>query len=171
MRRMLGVSLAAAVAVAAAAVGLAQDDYVDPFNGTWELNIEKTKELSGGESPVHEIITFRIGADGVQYYEVEIQSSEDEPMRVGSYSSKYNDPTFVPYNGTVSEYPPGAEVMTIKVDERTHYRIARTRVGGNARYVMMRRLAEDGQSYISAGLTIDGKPGLYRWMERVSGPR
>ena len=171
MRLIFGISLAAAVVAVAAAAGLAQEDYVDPFNGTWHLNIEKTKELSGGESPVHEIITFRIGGDGVQHYEVEIQSSDDAPLRKGSYSSKYNDPTFVPYNGTVSEYPPGAEVMTIKVDERTHYRIARTRVGGNARYVMMRRLAEDGQSYISAGLTIDGRPGLYRWMERVSGPR
>ena len=171
MRRILGVSLAAIAIAVAAAAGLAQEDYVDPFNGTWELNIEKTKELAGGESPVHEIITFKIGADGVQHYEVEIQSSEDAPLRKGWYSSKYNDPTFVPYNGTVSEYPPGAEVMTIKVDERTHYRIARTREGGRARYVMMRRMAEDGQSYISAGLTIDGQPGLYRWMERVSGPR
>ena len=168
MRRVLGLAL---VAVVVGVVGVQpQEDYVDPFNGTWHLNIEKTKELSGGESPIHEIITFRIGADGVQHYEVEIQS-EGGPLRKGWYSSKYNDPTFVPYNGTVSENPPGAEVMTIKVDERTHYRIARTREGGRARYVMMRRLAEDGQSYISAGLTIDGKPGLYRWMERVSGPR
>ena len=170
MGRMLAVTLAAIAMTAATAAGLAQEDNVDPFNGTWRLNIEKTKELSGGESPIHEIITFKIGADGVQHYEVEIQS-EGGPLRKGWYSSKYNDPTFVPYNGTVSEYPPGAEVMTIKVDERTHYRIARTREGGNARYVMMRRLAEDGQSYISAGLTIDGKPGLYRWMEHVSGPR
>jgi hypothetical protein len=137
----------------------------DPFNGTWRLNVEKTKQLSGGASPVHEVIAFDIGDDGVQHYKVEIQSSKDSPMRHGRYASKYNDGKFVPYEGTVSE-PPGTEVTTIKVDDRTHYRIARTR-NGEARYVMMRRLAEDGQSYISVGLTTDGKPGLHRWMERV----
>ena len=136
----------------------------DPFNGTWTLNIEKTKEL-GGSSPVHEVISFKIGDDGVQHYQVEIQSSEDAPMRKGWYDSKYNDDTFVPYNGTVYGEP-GMEVMTVKVDDRTHYRIARTR-DGEARYVMMRRLSDDGMSYISAGIMTDGKPGLYRWMDRV----
>jgi hypothetical protein len=58
------------------------------------------------------------------------------------------------------------EVMTVKVDDRTHYRIARTR-DGEAQYILMRRLSDDGTSYISAGLTTDGKPGLYRWMDRV----
>ena len=137
----------------------------DPFNGTWTLNIEKTKELSGGSSPVHEVISFKIGDDGVQHYQVEIQRSEDVRMQKGWYDSKYNEDTFVPYNGTVYGEP-GMEVMTVKVDDRTHYRIARTR-DGEARYVMMRRLSDDGTSYISAGITTDGKPGLYRWMDRV----
>ena len=166
MRRTLG---CLAIALAAAATGASAQQGAqgaDPFNGTWRLNIEKAKELSGGTSPVHEIITFRIGDDEVQHYQVEIQGSEDEPLRRGWYDSKYNEAKFVPYNGTVYPEDAGMEVMTVKVDERTHYRIARTRKG-EARYVMMRRLAEDGQSYISAGLRIDGTPGLYRWMERV----
>ena len=136
----------------------------DPFNGTWTLNIEKTKEL-GDSSPVHEVISFKIGDDGVQHYQVEIQRSEDVRMQKGWYDSKYNEDTFVPYNGTVYGEP-GMEVMTVKVDDRTHYRIARTR-DGEARYVMMRRLSDDGMSYITAGITTDGKPGLYRWMDRV----
>tara|TARA_B100001123_G_scaffold401666_1_gene488598 strand:+ start:10029 stop:10532 length:504 start_codon:yes stop_codon:yes gene_type:complete len=137
----------------------------DPFNGTWTLNVEKTKELSGGTSPVHEIITFNIADDDIQHYRVEIQSSDDAPLRKGFYDSKYNEDKFVPYNGTVYPADGGMEVMTVKADDRTHYRIARTEEG-EARYVMMRRLSEDGKSYISAGLTIDGQPGLYRWMER-----
>jgi len=137
----------------------------DPFNGTWTLNVAKTKELSGGTSPVHEIISFVIGDDDVQHYKVEIQSSDDAPLREGFYDSKYNEDKFVPYNGTVYPADAGMEVMTVKADDRTHYRIARTEEG-EARYVMMRRLSEDGKSYISAGLTIDGQPGLYRWMER-----
>ena len=166
MRRTLGclaIALAAAATVASSQQG---GQGADPFNGTWRLNVEKTKELSGGTSPVHEIITFRIGDDGVQHYEVEIQSSADAPLRKGWYDSKYNEPKFVPYNGTIYPEDAGMEVMTVKVDERTHYRIARTRTG-EASYVMMRRLAEDRQSYISAGLRTDGSPGLYRWMERV----
>lgn len=166
MKRTFGCLVA--VLAAAVAVGSWQlaGQERDPFNGTWELNIEKTKELSGGTSPIHEIISFEIGDDGVQHYRVEIQSSEDEPLRKGWYDSKYNEAKFVPYNGTVYPEGAGAEVMTVKVDERTHYRIARTREG-EALYVMMRRLSEDGQSYISAGLRTDGSPGLYRWMERV----
>lgn len=166
MRRRLG--LGVVVLAAAAAAGSAQQARpgADPFNGTWRLNVEKTKELSGGTSPVHEIITFEIGDDGVQHYRVEIRSSEDAPLRRGWYDSKYDEARFAPYEGTV--YPPdaGMEVMTVKVDDRTHYRIARTREG-EARYVMMRRLSDDGRSYISAGLRIDGTPGLYRWMDRV----
>ena len=151
----------------ATVVGLSQggDSSVDPFNGTWHLNVEETTRR-WGSSPVHEIISFQIGDDGVQHYQVEIQSSEDAPLRKGWYDSKYNDDTFVPYNGTVYPADGGMEVMTVKVDERTHYRIARTREG-EARYVMMRRLSDDGQAYMSAGLTIDGEPGLYRWMERA----
>ena len=137
----------------------------DPFNGTWTLNIEKTKELSGGSSPVHKVISFKIDDDGVQHYQVEIQSSEDAPCGKGGTTRSTTEDTFVPYNGTVYG-DPGMEVMTVKVDDRTHYRIARTREG-EARYVMMRRLSDDGTSYISAGITTDGKPGLYRWMDRV----
>ena len=166
MRRRWGCLAMALVMAATVAAAQEGEQGSDPFNGTWRLNIEKTKELSGGTSPVHEIITFRIGDDGVQHYQVEIRSSADEPLRQGWYDSKYNEAKFVPYNGTIYPEDAGMEVMTVKVDERTHYRIARTRTG-EARYVMMRRLAEDGQSYISAGLRIDGSPGLYRWMERV----
>ena len=67
MQRMLGclvVLLAAAVTVGSSQQG---GQKADPFNGTWHLNVEKTKELSGGTSPVHEIITFEIGDDGVQH--------------------------------------------------------------------------------------------------------
>jgi hypothetical protein len=137
----------------------------DPFNGTWTLNIEKTKELSGGSSPVHEVITFNIGEDGVQHYQVEIQTDADGPRLRGWYDSKYNEDRFVPYHGEIYS-DPGMEVMTVKVDDRTHYRIART-VDGEARYIMMRRLSDDGKSYISAGIMTDGQPGLYRWMDRV----
>src|SRR4030095_10418586 len=69
----------------------------DPFNGTWRLNVEKTKQLSGGPSPSDEVITIRVDDDNVQHYQVEIQSGPNDPKRKGWYDSKYNDFKFVPY--------------------------------------------------------------------------
>ena len=65
-------------------------------------------------------------------------------MVEGWYDSMYNEAEFVPYDGNVFAPDDTIEVMTIKVDGRTHYRITRNRDGGEARYVMMRRLSADG---------------------------
>ena len=72
MKRVLG--YVAVFFMATTVVGSSQSgkQSPDPFNGTWTLNIEKTKELAGGSSPVHEVISFTIGDDGVQHYQVEI---------------------------------------------------------------------------------------------------
>ena len=165
-RTLFGVVVGFALATV---VGLSQGggSGVDPFNGTWRANAEMSKELPNGETPFHEVITFKIGDDGVQHYQVEIQDTPDSTMVKGWYESKYNEAKFVTYNGNVFAPGKGIEVMTVKVDDRTHYRIARS-PEGEARYVMMRRLSEDGQFYMSAGLMTDGSTGLYKWMERVA---
>ena len=69
-------------------------------------------------------------------------------MRKGWYDSEYNDGKFVPYNSNefAAEEADPFEVITVKVDNRTHYRIARTREG-EALYAMMRRLSDDGRFY------------------------
>ena len=135
-------------------------------DGTWQINVEKSQELAAGRAsvPVYEVITFDI-EDNVQTYRVEVQSRDDSPRRNMGYESVWNDGKYVPYtNYTSGEII--AYVTNVKVDDRTHYRIA-TDLEGKARYVMMRRLTDDGQAYIATGLSINGELGQFRWMDRV----
>lgn len=50
---------------------------------------------------------------------------------------------------------PYGMIRLVWVDDRTHYRFQRT-VSGEAQNVMMRRLSEDGNSYLSSLLDRDG---------------
>lgn len=57
-------------------------------------------------------------------------------------------------------------VMTIKVDERTHYRFAKDATG-KAQYVLMRRLSEDHKSYQVYSLQADGRLASWRHFDRI----
>src|SRR5688572_7859092 len=72
MRSAVGVAIAAILCSSAPRAQQTQKS--DPFNGTWRLNVEKTKQMSGGVSPASELTTFRIGSDNVQHIHVEAQS-------------------------------------------------------------------------------------------------
>jgi len=129
-----------------------------------------------------EIITLSI-VDGVQTYEV--LYGDDPVIRMG-YTSRYDDPQWVPYtvreivatshrnqadaveafrNRIGANEGPNARrfvvgktyglVRTVYVDERTHYRIGKTE-DGTPQNVMLRRMAEDGQSYLATVLDADG---------------
>jgi hypothetical protein len=50
---------------------------------------------------------------------------------------------------------PYALVRTVYVDERTHYRIGKAE-DGTPQNVMLRRMAEDGQSYVATVLDAEG---------------
>ena len=56
------------------------------------------------------------------------------------------------------------------MDDHTHYRIARTRSTGKAAYILMRRMAEDEQSYAATLLNVDGEITLIRVFERCAEP-
>jgi hypothetical protein len=129
-----------------------------------------------------EIITLRI-EDGVQDYEV--LYGNDPVIRMG-YTSRYDDREWVPYAvreiitrpdqekaKAVAEFrdriganeganarnfqvgKPYALVRTVYVDERTHYRIGKAE-DGTPQNVMLRRMAEDGQSYVATVLDAEG---------------
>jgi hypothetical protein len=129
-----------------------------------------------------EIITLRI-KDGVQDYEV--LYGNDPVIRMG-YTSRYDDPEWVPYAvreiiarpdqdeaRAVTEFRdriganagpnarsfqvgrPYALVRTIYVDERTHYRVGKAE-DGSPQNVMLRRMAEDGRSYVATVLDAEG---------------
>ena len=113
---------------AGVAVGLSQPQEWssdDPFNGTWRINIEKSKKLAAGRAsvPVYEVITFDI-KDNMQTYRVEVQSRDDTPRRNMGYESAWNDGKYVPYTNYTSGEIIGY-VTNVKVDDRTHYRADR----------------------------------------------
>ena len=56
--------------------------------------------------------------------------------------------------------------MTVKVDDRTHFRVVR-KLDGTSGGIMMRRLAADGQSYVSTGLSEDGDIQYKRTYKKV----
>lgn len=129
-----------------------------------------------------EIITLRI-ADGVQDYEV--LYGDDPVIRMG-YTSRYDDAIWAPYAVREIIARPGQApeeaaarfrqrigatdganarqfvvgkpyglVRTVYVDERTHYRIGKHE-NGSPQNVMLRRMAEDGASYVATVLDAEG---------------
>ena len=108
--------------------------------------------------------------DGVQTYRVQSMGARSNVDSQSGYSSKYNDDEWVHYQNYIPGNFRDQELLTIWVDDRTHYRIARTRSTGEARYVLMRRMEEDLQTYSATLLTVDGEITLIRVFERCEEP-
>lgn len=169
------------------------------FNGTWKIDIARSRKWDArlGEyvpdAVGEEIITLRI-VDGVQDYEV--LYGNDPVIRMG-YTSRYDDPTWVPYavreivatagqnqDAAVAAFrerigategpnarnfqvgKPYGLVRTVYVDERTHYRIGKAE-DGSPQNVMLRRMMEDGGSYLATVLDADGVVSRIRWFLRA----
>jgi hypothetical protein len=159
------------------------------FNGTWRIDVGASKvwddaRLEYAPDEVgDEIITLAV-AGGVQDYEV--LYGNDPTIRLG-YTSRYDDPAWVPYlvRGIVGQ--PGTDVdeavdafrkrtrsdqgdrfrrfevgrayglvRTVYVDERTHYRISKSAEDGQAQSAMLRRMSDDGESFTSTVLDLNG---------------
>jgi hypothetical protein len=141
-----------------------------------------------------EIITLRIEG-GVQDYEV--LYGDDPVIRMG-YTSRYDDPNWTPYAVRSITARPGQDqaeavaefrsrigatdgpnarafvvgkayglVRTIYVDERTHYRIGKAE-DGTPQNVMLRRMAQDGRSYVATVLDAEGVVHRVRTFVRVA---
>jgi hypothetical protein len=154
------------------------------FNGNWSIDAARSKvwdEHAGQYAPDEvgeEIIRIRIH-DNIQDYEVLLG---DKPTIRMGYTCRYDDAEWKPYavreilgvspentaaalkefvrriKSRVQDYSVGAVyglVRSIYVDERTHYRLSKS-AAGQAEYVMLRRLAEDGRSYVATVLNMNG---------------
>ena len=154
--------------LAAVAPAAAQAEKKDPFEGTWVLNPGLSWQFRG-EQNKYEIIRISV-EDGVQTYRVQSMGARSNVDSHSGYSSKYNDDTWVHYQNFIPGNVRDAELLTIKVDDRTHYRVARTKSTGEASYILMRRMAEDLQSYSSTLLNVDGEITLIRVFERCDEP-
>jgi hypothetical protein len=154
------------------------------FEGSWKIDAAGSTvwdEKAGKYAPdeVGEEL-IRIGIkDGVQDYEVLL--GDNPTIRMG-YTCRYDDTEWKPYTvreilgvapqdaetaiaafverikSRVKDYRVGTVygiVRCVYVDERTHYRLSKSSAGV-AEYSMLRRLAEDGESYTSTVLNADG---------------
>ncbi len=177
-RPRASICLAAAIVLAAAitafpllgpsSTAAAQSGGPDPFEGTWVLDPARSWQFRG-EQNKYEIIRISV-EDGVQTYRVRSMGARSNVDSHSGYSSKYNDGEWVHYENYIPGNFRDQELVTVKVDERTHYRIARTRSTGEALYTLMRRMAEDHQSYAATLLTVDGEITLIRVFERCAEP-
>lgn len=144
----------------------------------WDTEQEKHVPDEVGE----EIINLRV-RNGVQDYEV--LYGDSPRIRMG-YTAPYDGADWVPYavrEIIAANADPQAEVAAFKqriravggvherqfevgkcyglvrlvyVDARTHYRVSRDPVDGKAQHVMLRRMAEDGNSYMARVFDVDG---------------
>jgi hypothetical protein len=78
--------------------------------------------------------------------------------------AKFNDGKWYPYTN-VTTGQSTTQVMMIRVDPRTEYRFMKN-AAGQSTGVLMRRMAEDGKSYTSTMMTLDGEISLVRFFER-----
>jgi hypothetical protein len=164
------------------------------FHGDWKIDAAQSKVWdyqTGRYAPDdvgEELISIRIAGD-VQDYEVLLG---DRPTVRMGYTTRYDDPEWKPYavreilglsepdaDQELQEFQsrirsgPGFRigalyglVRSVYVDERTHYRLSKN-VDGVAEYVMLRRLAGDGQSYVATVLRTDGTISRVRTFTRV----
>lgn len=140
-----------------------------------------------------EIITIRV-ADGVQTYEV--LYGDDPVIRMG-YTARFDAADWVPYAVREIISKPGIDparavaafrqrigadeasnartfqvgkpyglVRLVSVDERTHYRIGKAE-DGSPQNVLLRRMAEDGKSYMTSLLDAEGVVSRIRPFLRV----
>ena len=162
------VGIAACLLLGAAQTASAQGSDRDPFVGTWTLNPALSWQFRG-EQNKYEIISISV-EDGVQTYRVRSMGARSTVDSHSGYSVKFNDDEWVHYQNYIPGNFRDQELLTVWVDDRTHYRIARTKSTGEARYILMRRMEEDLQSYSATLLTVDGEITLIRVFERCDEP-
>jgi hypothetical protein len=131
----------------------------DPFIGKWEIDKEKSNSY-----PRVENIEFKITGE-IQDYKNDTTRVPGPTHRIG-YETRFNEMLWVPYIDEATGKPNNMYVMTIKVDDRTHFRMIR-KLDGTAGGTMLRRLAANGKSYMSVGMDENGNIQYKRTYKKV----
>jgi len=169
----------------------------DPFNGRWSINIGESRVWDSNlnqhvaDDVGYEVITLRI-EDDIQDYEV--LYGEDPRFRMG-YTARYDSAEWVDYSvrEIITEHTDveaGVQafkakikadgegdrqlelgkayglVRLVRIDERTHYRISKSPIGKGPS-ILLRRLAEDGNSYMTHLMDVNGVVFRIRKFDRI----
>lgn len=158
------------------------------FDGEWQIDLSQSKVWDAASQTFipdqigQELITITVEGD-VQNYKVLLG---DRPTIRMGYTSRFNDTEWVPYSvreiigapdeSDIADFVQRTRqrktdfkvgdiyglVRTVYVDERTHYRISKDAKTGQSEYVMIRYLAEDGQSYQATVVRNSGQTSIMR---------
>jgi hypothetical protein len=126
------------------------------FNGTWAMDPAQSTQASGAQ-PKSEVVNITLKNDDVHMI-TEVVNADGSTQKL-DYGGKFNDGQWHPMTDRLTGRAIG-EVTFVKVDERTHYRFIRR--NGLSTGVLQRRMADDGRSFVSTQLNVDGKVALAR---------
>jgi hypothetical protein len=143
---------------------LTQQTYAqeDPFNGSWKLNVEKSKMLPRTFSK-SETVVYRV-SDNTEIYTSDVITGEGE-HEVTQYNARYSDGK--EYPSTVTVYGSGTvrvqttNLMLRKIDERIRERVYKR--DGRIATIMRRVMSADGKTITSSIMSVDadGKENVF----------
>jgi hypothetical protein len=153
----------------------------DPLNGVWVLNLERSMAPSG-EEPAFETMSFAI-ARGIERFLVDFALPGEPVMKMG-YTTRYGDmENWQPYRVLAIEGDDGppfpavgwtrrttvgdaiCQVATVRVDERTRYRVSRSNAG-EAAHVIQLRVSDDAMRLDVTVFDLAGKVRLVRSLDK-----
>jgi hypothetical protein len=157
MTRMIAVSLFFSFLLTQQ--GYAQED---PFNGSWRLNVEKSK-MQPRTFSKSETVVYRV-SDNTEIYTSDVITGEGE-HEVTQYNARYSDGK--EYPSTVTVYGSGTvrvqttNLMLRKIDERTRERVYKR--DGRIATIMRRVMSADGKTITSSIMSVDadGKENVF----------
>lgn len=164
------ISCIAAVVTLIAAPAWAQSSQEDPFDGTWRLNMDRSRaswqahpqpKIAVPQPQSFELVTMKI-ANGTMEYSVEYARGNEQHKKA-NYSARYNDARWQDVQGAAD----GAfsSLTLVKSTDRIHYLVTRAKDGQFAGLIQ-HKLADDGKSFVSVGLGRDGYVQYVRVFEK-----
>lgn len=158
--------LCVAIAAAVTPGAWAQSGSADSFDGTWRLSAAKSQatweaqpqpKRATPQAQSAELMTMRV-ADGTMQYKVEYAGG-----KTASYTAKFNDAKWQDVRGDAEDGI--AAVTLVKINERLHYWVTRTKDAQFAGLIQ-RRVAADGKSITSVRIGTDGYVHYVRVFEK-----
>jgi hypothetical protein len=145
----------------------------DPFNGSWRLNVEKSRMQPRTFSKT-ETVVYRV-SDNTEIYTSDVITGEGE-HEVTQYNARYNDDK--EYPSTVTVYGNGTvrvqttNLMLRKINETTRERVYKRE--GRIATIMRRVMSADHKTITSSIMSVDanGKENVFetRVFEKLETP-
>jgi hypothetical protein len=125
----------------------------DPFDGTWKLNLAKSK---GAGLPKEEVVVIKI-TNGAQY-KSGVVTEKDGKVHKSDYTATYNDGKWYPTKD-MDTGKEGNPTKMIRVDERMEIRLMRPSGDAPMRSFLTRTISPDGKTMTVTSVSLEGTVG------------